>query len=62
MFNDKYAYLASTSEVMQTHWKKLGDKLIISNKLGKNSFVAEVGSNDGIFLENISKKNPSSRN
>lgn len=56
MFNDKYAYLASTSEVMQNHWKKLGDKLIICNKLGKNSFVAEVGSNDGIFLENISKK------
>ena len=56
MFNDKYAYLASTSQVMKTHWKELGDKLIKENKLNGDSFVAEVGSNDGIFLENISKK------
>jgi len=56
MFNDNYAYLASTSQVMKNHWKELGDKLIKEKKLEKNSFVVEVGSNDGIFLENISKK------
>ena len=55
MFNENYAYLASTSQVMKDHWKELGNKLIQEKKLGKNSFVAEVGSNDGIFLENISK-------
>ena len=56
MFNDNYAYLASTSQVMKNHWKELGDKLIKEKKLEKSSFVIEVGSNDGIFLENISKK------
>ena len=56
MFNDNYAYLASTSQVMKNHWKELGDKLIKEKKLEKGSFVVEVGSNDGIFLENISKK------
>jgi methylation protein EvaC len=57
MFNENYAYLASTSQVMRDHWKELGNKLIKEKKLGKKSFVAEVGSNDGIFLENISKNN-----
>jgi methylation protein EvaC len=42
---------------MRDHWKELGNKLIKEKKLGKKSFVAEVGSNDGIFLENISKNN-----
>ena len=56
MFNNNYAYLASTSQVMKNHWKELGDKLIREKKLEKSSFVVEVGSNDGIFLENISKK------
>ncbi|MDC0511619.1 class I SAM-dependent methyltransferase, partial [Pelagibacteraceae bacterium] len=57
MFNNNYAYLASTSNVMQEHWNELGNKLIKEKKLGKDSFVAEIGSNDGIFLENICKKN-----
>ena len=56
MFNNNYAYLASTSQVMKNHWKELGDKLIREKKLEKSSFVVEVGSNDGIFLENISKR------
>ena len=56
MFNNNYAYLASTSQVMKNHWKELGDKLIKERKLEKSSFVVEVGSNDGIFLENISKR------
>jgi len=55
MFNENYAYLASTSQVMKDHWKELGDRLIEKKNLGEKSFVAEVGSNDGIFLENISK-------
>lgn len=56
MFNENYAYLASTSNVMKKHWHNLGDKLAKNSNLGKNSFVVEIGSNDGIFLENISKK------
>ena len=56
MFNENYAYLASTSSVMKNHWQELGDNSIKNYRLNKKSFVVEVGSNDGIFLENIQKK------
>ncbi len=56
MFNKNYAYLASTSEFMKKHWSKLSKKIIRTSKLNEKSFVVEIGSNDGIFLENISKK------
>ena len=54
MFNSKYAYLASTSLVMQNHWRKLANLIVKDYKLNTNSFVVEIGSNDGIFLKNIS--------
>ena len=56
MFNENYAYLASTSNYMRKHWKILSDEIVNRFNLKKNSFVVEVGSNDGIFLENIAKK------
>ena len=56
MFNKNYAYLASTSNVMKKHWSKLSKNIIRKYRLKKKSFVVEIGSNDGIFLENISKK------
>ena len=56
MFNNNYAYLASTSSVMKKHWNKLSKKIIKKSKLNTRSFVVEIGSNDGIFLKNIAKK------
>ena len=56
MFNNNYAYLASTSSVMKKHWNKLSKKIIKKSKLKTRSFVVEIGSNDGIFLKNIAKK------
>ena len=56
MFNENYAYLASTSKFMKKHWNQLSKNIIKNLKLNKKSFLAEVGSNDGIFLENIAKK------
>ena len=56
MFNEKYAYLASTSNFMKKHWSNLSKKIINNLKNNKNPFVVEIGSNDGIFLENIAKK------
>ncbi len=57
MFNENYAYLASTSKIMKNHWKNLSAKIKKNYNLNKNSFVVEIGSNDGIFLENISNSN-----
>tara|TARA_Y100000590_G_scaffold369342_1_gene430533 strand:- start:2404 stop:3573 length:1170 start_codon:yes stop_codon:yes gene_type:complete len=57
MFNENYAYLASTSKIMKNHWKNLSTQIKKNYNLNKNSFVVEIGSNDGIFLENISNSN-----
>ena len=57
MFNDSYAYLASTSSTMINHFSKLASKIINYSNISNKSFVVEVGSNDGIFLKNFSDKN-----
>jgi len=57
MFNENYAYLASTSKEMQEHWSELANKISEEFNFDKKSFIVEIGSNDGIFLKNISKKN-----
>ena len=56
MFNENYAYLSSTSNVMIKHFNDLADQIIAKKPLTKNSFIVEVGSNDGIFLKNFASK------
>lgn len=56
MFNDSYAYLASTSSTMINHFSKLASKITNYPNISNKSFVVEVGSNDGIFLKNFSDK------
>jgi methylation protein EvaC len=50
MFNENYAYHASMSDTMKTHFKSLSDKL-------QSEFnpvnVLEIGSNDGIFIRHF---------
>jgi methylation protein EvaC len=55
MFHDHYAYYASTSEYMKEHFKKMSNDLIHRFSLNKNSFVVEIGSNDGITLKNFAE-------
>ena len=57
MFNENYAYLASTSKEMQSHWSQLANTIFKEFNCDKKSFIVEIGSNDGIFLKNISDKN-----
>lgn len=56
MFNDKYPFYTSSSQVMKLHFKNFSD-YIIKNYLKNDSRVIEVGSNDGTFLENFKNKN-----
>ena len=56
MFNENYAYLASTSKEMQEHWSELANKISEEFNFDQKSFIVEIGSNDGIFLKNISEK------
>ena len=55
MFNENYAYLASTSKEMQSHWSQLAKTIFKEFNCNKKSFIVEIGSNDGIFLQNIAK-------
>ena len=56
MFHDNYAFFSKTSKSMQVHFQKYAD-WVLNNYLKKNDpFVVELGSNDGILLENFSKK------
>lgn len=52
MFNNKYPYRSSMSQTMQDSFKKLAKQI----KKSKPKKILEIGSNDGSFLKNFSKK------
>ena len=55
MFHENYAFFSSTSSFMKAHFKRFANEIINFQKLNKNSLVLEIGSNDGIMLENFYK-------
>ena len=57
MFHENYAFYSRQSKFMQIHFKSYAD-WVIENYLDypDNSFVVEIGSNDGIMLENFAKQ------
>ena len=54
MFNKDYPYKSSESKTMQNSFKELS---IHIKKKFKPKFLIEIGSNDGTFIKNFSKKN-----
>lgn len=58
MFHENYAFFSRQSKKMRDHFKKYANWVFenyLSNK--KDPFVVEIGSNDGILLENFSNRN-----
>lgn len=55
MFNENYAYFASTSKRMVEHFKEFA-YWVMKNYLSEDPFVVEIGSNDGIMLQNYAKE------
>ena len=53
MFHDKYAFFSSTSNYMISHFQKFANSVTSLQNLDKKSFVVEIGSNDGIMLQNF---------
>ena len=57
MFHKNYAFFSKTSKNMRIHFedfhKWINEKYLLKKK---NPFVIEIGSNDGILLENFAKK------
>ena len=57
LFHENYAYFASTSASMTDHFKFFSQE--VSDRLEgiKDPFVIEIGSNDGIMLQNFAQAN-----
>jgi methylation protein EvaC len=57
MFHENYAFFSSTSDYMKKHFKIFSDTISKIQNLSEQSFVVEIGSNDGIMLQNFYKRN-----
>lgn len=55
MFHENYAFFSSTSSRMAVHFKEFAYDIKSSFLTGKDPFVAEIGSNDGIMLKNFAE-------
>lgn len=56
MFHENYAFFSRTSAHMQRHFKSYAEWVMKSHLRGADPFVVELGSNDGIMLENFAKR------
>ncbi len=53
----EYVYLSSLSQTFLRHAKELSEKLIRLKNLNEDSFVVEIGSNDGYLLQYFVERN-----
>lgn len=56
MFNRKYPFFSSTSTLMAKHFEEFAKTVRDCYLKGKNPFVVEIGSNDGIMLKHFAKR------
>ncbi len=56
MFHDQYAFFSRTSKFMQYHFGEYASWVCDNHLRGDDLFVVELGSNDGIMLENFAKR------
>jgi methylation protein EvaC len=53
MFHENYAFFSSTSKAMAVHFKDFAELIIKKHFNSTDPFVVEIGSNDGIMLQNF---------
>jgi len=56
MFNENYAYYSSISTRMANHFKNFAIEIMTENLKDEQSFVVELGCNDGIMLQHFANK------
>jgi methylation protein EvaC len=54
MFHENYAFYSGTSQYMVRHFKAFASHVIADYLTNNDPFVVEMGSNDGIMLQNFS--------
>lgn len=57
MFHENYAYFSGTSRYMATHFKNFAGQVMTDYLSSPDPFVVEMGSNDGIMLQNFAGAN-----
>src|SRR4029450_9376190 len=55
LFHENYAYFSSISTRMTEHFRRFAEGVSGSFLGGKDPFVVEIGSSDGIMLQNFAK-------
>lgn len=53
MFNENYAFFSGTSEAMKVHFREFAEDVKTRFLANEDPFVVEIGSNDGIMLNNF---------
>lgn len=53
MFNENYAFFSGTSQAMKVHFKEFADHVTKDYLRSSDPFVVEIGSNDGIMMQNF---------
>jgi methylation protein EvaC len=53
MFHENYAFFSGTSSYMALHFKAFANHVVTDYLVADNPFVVEMGSNDGIMLQNF---------
>jgi methylation protein EvaC len=56
MFNENYAFFSGTSQGMKVHFKAFAEHVIQGYLRDADPFVVEIGSNDGIMLQNFAQQ------
>jgi methylation protein EvaC len=56
MFHQNYAFFSSTSSRMALHFKEFADSIKQAYLPSSDAFVVEIGSNDGIMLQNFAEE------
>lgn len=56
MFNENYAFYSGTSQGMKSHFQAFAENVIRNYMRSADPFVVEIGSNDGILLQNFALK------
>ena len=56
MFHDEYAFFSSTSQRMATHFSEFAGMVTADYLKSADPFVVEIGSNDGIMLQNFASR------
>lgn len=53
MFNEHYAFYSGTSQGMKIHFQEFAEQVRLDYLSSSDPFVVEIGSNDGIMLQNF---------